>query len=106
MRRRDAVRRARVVNLLRALDEPGRFLRRVLDRNDLVVLAVQDQGGYIEPFQVLGLVRFGKGLDAFVSVLEAGLHAPEPELVEGARGDLRPGPVGTVELDRQVLVEL
>src|SRR5262245_9733947 len=53
--RREAVRRARIVNLLRALDQPGRFLCRVLDGNDLVVLTVQDQGRYVELLQVLGL---------------------------------------------------
>src|SRR5262249_22123626 len=45
MRGCEAVGRARIVNLLRTFDEPRRFLRRVLDGNDLVVLAVQDQGG-------------------------------------------------------------
>ena len=48
MRGREAVRRARIVDFLRALDEPGRFLRRVLDGNDLVVLTVHDQGRDIE----------------------------------------------------------
>src|SRR5262249_34272519 len=76
--RRKAVRRARVINLLGALDKPGRFLRRVLDGDDLVVLAVQDQGRHVELFQVLGLVRFGKRLAAFVGVREAGLHARQP----------------------------
>src|SRR5947209_16582200 len=37
MRGREAVRRARIVDFLRALDDPGRFLRRVLDGNDLIV---------------------------------------------------------------------
>src|SRR5262245_2053539 len=91
VRRREAVRRARIVYLLGALDQPGRFLCGVLDRDDLVVLAVQDQGWHVESLQVLGLVRFGKRLDTFVGVLEAGLHAPEPELIERALGDLRPG---------------
>jgi hypothetical protein len=44
MGRGEAMRRARIVDLLRALDEPGRFPGRVIDGNDLVVLAVQDQG--------------------------------------------------------------
>ena len=48
MRGSEAVRRARIVDFLRALDESGRFHRRVLDGNDLVVLAVHDQGRDIE----------------------------------------------------------
>src|SRR5450631_4622437 len=38
-----AVRRARVVDFLRALNKPGRFMGRVLDGDDLVIFAVQDQ---------------------------------------------------------------
>src|SRR3546814_9925493 len=48
MRGREAVRRARIVDFLRTLDEPGRFLRRVLDRDDLVVLPVHNQGRNVE----------------------------------------------------------
>ena len=81
----EAVRRARIVDLYRALDEPGRLMRRVLDRDDLVILAVQHQGGHVEQLQILGEIGLGKGLDALVSVHEAGLHAPQPELIEYAR---------------------
>src|SRR6185295_6807097 len=76
MRRRDAVRCARIVDFPSALDEPSRFLRRVLDGNDLVVFTVHDQGWDIEFLEVLRLICFGARLDAFVGVLEAGLHAP------------------------------
>ena len=48
----EAVRRTRVVDLLRALDEPGGFPGRVLDGNDLIVLAVQDQSRDIELLEV------------------------------------------------------
>src|SRR5882724_6624539 len=79
MRGREAVRRARIVDFLGALDEPGRFLRRVLDGNDLIVLTVHDQGWDIELLEVPGEIGLGECLDALVGVLEAGLHAPEPE---------------------------
>ena len=82
MRGREAVRRARIVDFLRAFYELGRFPRRVLDWNDLVVLTVQDQGRDIELLEVLGEIGLREGFDAFVGVLEAGLHAPEPELIE------------------------
>ena len=42
MRRRDAVRRARIVDFPYVLDELGRFLCRVLNGNDLVVFTVND----------------------------------------------------------------
>jgi hypothetical protein len=106
MRGRKAVRCTRIVDFLRAPDESGRLHRRVLDGNDLVVLAVHDQGRDIDLLEVLGEIGLGEGLDAFVGVLEAGLHAPEPELIQRALGDLGPRPVGAVECCRQVLVEL
>src|SRR6478672_6485819 len=56
MRGSDAVRRTRVVNVLRALDESGRLHGRVLHRNDLVVLAVKHQSRYIKLLEVLGEV--------------------------------------------------
>src|SRR5262249_22077937 len=103
---RKAVRRARIVDFLRALDQPGRFPRRVLDWHDLVVLTVHDQGRNIELLEVLGEIGFGESLDAFVGVLQPGLHAPEPKLIQNTLGNLSPRPVGAVELNRQVLVEL
>src|SRR5215831_20299636 len=82
MRGGDAVRRAREVDVLRALDESGRLLSRVLRRNDLIVLAVEHEGRHVELLQVLGEIGFGERLDALVGVLQAGLHAPAPELIE------------------------
>src|SRR5262245_34812324 len=84
MRRRQAVRRAGVVDFLGALDEFGRFLRRVLDWNNLVVLSVQNQSRDVKLLEVLGEVGLGKRLDALIGILRAGLHAPEPELIESA----------------------
>src|SRR5919109_1964020 len=106
MRGREAVRRARIVDFLGALDEPRRLHRRVLDGNDLVVLPVHDQGRDIDLLEVLGKIGLGEGLDAFVGVLKAGLHAPQPELIQRALGDLGARPVGATERCREVLVEL
>src|SRR5215510_2813960 len=106
MRRREAVRRSRIVDFLRALNEPGRFPRRVFDRNDLVVLTVQDERWYVELFQILRLVRFRECLDTFVGVLETSLHAPEAKLRQDSRRGIGPGPVGAIEKHCQVLVEL
>src|SRR5215472_7231471 len=102
----EAVRRTRVVDLLRAVDEPGGFPGRVLDGNDLVVLAVQDQSRDIELMEVLGEIGLGEGLDAVVGVVQPGLHAPQPELVQHALGDLGTRPVSTIELHGKLFVEL
>src|SRR5262249_15979944 len=47
-----------------------------------------------------------KGLDAVVGVLQAGLHAPEPELIERALRDLRTRSVRAKELRSEVFVGL
>ncbi len=67
---------------------------------------MEHQGRDIELLEILGEIGLGEGLDAFVGVLETGLHAPEPELVEQALRDLGAGPVGAVERNCEILVEL
>ncbi len=67
---------------------------------------MEHQGRYIELLEVLGEVGLGEGLDALVGVLETGLHAPGPELVEQALRDLGAGPVGAVERTCKLPVEL
>src|SRR5690606_18708454 len=99
-----AVRRAGIVNVLHVRNQPGRLARRVVNRDDLVVLAVQQQGRHVDLPQVVGEIGLGEGLHAVVRVLEAGLHAPQPELVENALRNLRAGAVGAVKLDRELLV--
>ena len=76
MRGSEAMRQARIINLLRSLDELGRFLRRIVDWNNLIVLTVHDQSGHIEFLEVLGKVSLRKCFDAIEDVLEAALHAP------------------------------
>ena len=93
------MRRARIVDFLRAFDEPGRLLSRVFDGNDLVVLTMHNQGWDIELLEVFGEIGLGEGLDTFISVLEAGLHAPKPELIQDSLGDLGTFPVGTIKRD-------
>jgi CheY-like chemotaxis protein len=76
VRGRETVRPAGIINLLRPFDEPGRFLRRVFDWNDLVVLTVHDQCWHIDFLEVLSEVGLGKCVDAVVAILKTGLHAP------------------------------
>src|SRR5262244_3966495 len=63
------------VDAVARIDDRGGFPGRVLDGNDLVVLAVQDQSRDIELLEVLGEIGLGEGLDGFVGVLQPGLHA-------------------------------
>src|ERR1044072_6057732 len=93
VRGREAVRRSWVVDFLCAPDEPGRLSRGVMDRHDLVILAVHNERWHIDLFEVLGEVGFGECLDALVGVLEPGLHAPRPELIKNALRDLCARPV-------------
>jgi hypothetical protein len=67
---------------------------------------MHDQRWDIELLEVLGEIGLGEGLDAVVGVLQPGLHAPQPELLQHALGDLRVWPVRAIELQCKVLVEL
>ena len=69
MRSREAMGSAGVVDILRALDEPRRFLRGVVNWHDLIVFAVQEEGRNIELLQIFGEVSLRERLDALVRVL-------------------------------------
>ena len=49
-----------------ALHKLGRHHRSSTDRNDLIVLAVQDESRYIKPLKILSEVGLGERFDAFV----------------------------------------
>src|SRR5258705_13258124 len=53
MRSGKAMRQTRIIDLLRAFDELGRFLCRVVDRLNLIVFCVHDLFGDIEFLEVL-----------------------------------------------------
>jgi len=88
------------------LDEPGGEQGRVGNGHDLVIIAMDDQGGDVEALEVFGLVRLGEGLDAVVGRFETDLHRPQPEHVQSALRDLGARPVGPIERDAQILVVL
>jgi hypothetical protein len=58
---------ARIDLQRRFLDDLRRQQRRVRNRNDLVVVAMEDQRWDIDLLEVLGEVRIGERLDAFSS---------------------------------------
>src|SRR6185369_1589467 len=106
MRCHQAVRCARIHLQGRTLEQFGRQPSSVVDRHDLIIVAVEDQHRNVDLLQVLVEVALGELLDAVVSALEASLHALQPELIAEARGDLRLRAIGAVERERQVFVKL
>lgn len=74
VRRRDAMRRARVVDLLCARYQASRLFRGDRERNDLIILSVKEQRRDVELLQVTGEVRLRERRDALVGVLEADLQ--------------------------------
>lgn len=80
---------------------------RRLDRHDLVVVAMDDQGGDVEFLQVLAKVGFREGLDAVEGVFMATHHALHPESVDQPLGRCGAGAVEAEERAAgHVLVEL
>lgn len=49
-----------------SLNNFGRDQARYADRNDLIVITVQDKSWHIEPFEVFREISFRKSLNAFV----------------------------------------
>ena len=76
------------------------------DRNDLVVVAVQDQGRNVELLEVSGEVGFREGLDAVEGAFEAGLHPLQPERIPNALRHVRARPIEAVERQTEILEEL
>src|SRR5450759_4756765 len=74
VRVREAMGCARVDLQGRVLPQFRRTERRVADRHDLVVIAVNDQRGHVELLEVFGEVRLGECLDALEGVPGTGLH--------------------------------
>ena len=66
----EAMRRARIDLQLGVLDDLRGEQRRVGDRHDLVVVAVEDQGRNVEPLQILGQIGLRERLDAVVGAFE------------------------------------
>src|SRR5258708_6698173 len=106
MCRGETVWQSGIVDLFGSLNEFGRLLRRIIDRHDLIVLTVHDQGGHIEFLEVFGEGGLGKCFNGVVYILQTSLHTPKPELVEHSLRDLCTRPIRSIERQRKVLVEL
>jgi hypothetical protein len=70
MRRRDAVRDARIVNFPWALDDPSRFLGRVLDGHDLAIAACRP------PNTPLMMTTLGPWGLSFIETLFVSIRVP------------------------------
>ena len=95
-RRAQAVRRPRIYLKARILDQFGREQPRgVIDRDDLIVVAVDDKGRHVESSSVLGELRLGERFDAVDRRRrEPAQHPLKPERVPQALRHLRARPVG------------
>ena len=88
-------------------DQPNRRMGGRSDRHDLIVVAVDDQGGLVKLLQVVGEVRLRKRLDAVVGILVTGNHALQPEAVDHALTRRGAGSVEAEERTRgEVLIQL
>src|SRR5438477_4307878 len=77
--RTHAMRRSWVNLERRALHKLGRQQGRGTDRDNLAVIAVEDQGRDIKLLEICGGVGFGEGLDAEIGGGKTGHHPLEPE---------------------------
>ena len=64
MGRAHAVRQARVDFQRGAIDDLGRGQSRGADRHDLIIVAVHDEGRYVELLEIFGEIGFGKRFEA------------------------------------------
>ena len=90
----------------RVLDEFGGGVSRSIDRDDLVVAAMNDKGWYIKLLEVPGEICFGKRLDAVELILKTALHALKPERIADTLAYVRTRPVDTKERSRELFEEL
>src|SRR5262245_12002817 len=79
MRRREAVWRPGIDFQLCLWRDLHCGLGRGADRDDLVVVAMDEECRYSHFFKILSLIRLGKRLDALVGSRKTGHHALEPE---------------------------
>src|SRR5262249_12511938 len=71
--------------------------RRIIDRDDLVVVAMHDEGRHVDDLQVLGEVSLREDLDAVVLRFRTAHHGLAPPVVDHRLGYLRARPVVAVE---------
>src|SRR5260370_18390997 len=106
MRGGQAVRRSRNGLQLRVLDDLYGQPPRILKRNNLICVTLDNQHRHLDLLEVLGLVRLRERLDAVIRPDDRGLHSQAPESLTDALRDLRVWLVVAVERKAQVLIKL
>src|SRR5262245_8466191 len=65
--------------------------------DDLIIVAMHDERGYIESFEIFREIRLGEGLDALISRRQTALHGLREERIHQALRDLGAWPVESIE---------
>ena len=91
-----AVRRTGIIFQRVVPDQLCRKVRRCGNRYNLVIVAVNNQRGHVEQFQVLGEICFRERLDTVVCIFVSGLHSLEPERVDEPQGSCHTHPTCVV----------
>ena len=66
------------------LDQLARDRRAGTDGDDLVVVTVHDEGGNVDPLEVVGEVGLAEGLDAVVGRFQPPHHPLPPPVIDQA----------------------
>jgi len=103
---REAVWRAWIVEFFRALDDFRGLVSRITDRNNLIVLTMQDQRRNIKLLEIVSEIGFGERFDRLISVLQARLHTPQPELIKQDLRNIGSSTISAVKLNCQIFIEL
>jgi uncharacterized protein YeaO (DUF488 family) len=90
---RQAVGRAGIDDQFGILDELGGGATGGVNRDDLIVVAVDDERGHVKLFQVFSEIGFRKSLDAVMRILMTAHHPLQPERINHALRNLCPRPV-------------
>ncbi len=89
-----------------ALDQRDRHARRCANRDDLVVITVENERRNIEPLEVFREVGFRKRFNAIVERLEATGHALQPEGPLQSLRNRRTWTIGAVERNAHIVKKL
>src|SRR5215213_2696828 len=103
---RQAVWAARIDLDLGALDDLRSLFRRRLDRNDLVVIAMDHERRLVDLLEILCVVDLGEFTDAVILTLDAAHHALKPEGFAQAFVDRRAISIKAIERNGEILEEL
>ena len=98
--------RCAFVNLeLRVFNQLGLQSSGIIDRHDLIIIALDNERWDVNPLQIFVLIRFRKRLDAKVRSRETTRDALEPKRFPHSLRNFGAGAIVTVEREREVSEE-